>query len=78
MDILKQLADTFLDWEAMGEVIPKMFAVGLPNTLVLAIISGIIGTVLGMALALMGISRNPVARWITRVYTDILRGLPRC
>ena len=76
MDILKQLADTFLDWEAMGEVIPKMFAVGLPNTLVLAIISGIIGTVLGMALALMGISRNPVARWIARVYTDILRGLP--
>ncbi|MGN6443639.1 MAG: ABC transporter permease subunit, partial [Arthrobacter sp.] len=76
MDILKQLADTFLDWKAMGEVIPKMFAVGLPNTLVLAIISGIIGTALGMLLALMGISRNAVARWIARVYTDILRGLP--
>ena len=76
MDILKQLADTFLDWKAMGEVIPKMFAVGLPNTLVLAIISAIIGTALGMLLALMGISRNAVARWIARVYTDILRGLP--
>lgn len=76
MDILKQLADTFLDWKAMGEVIPKMFAVGLPNTLVLAIISGIIGTALGMLLALMGISRNSAARWIARVYTDILRGLP--
>ncbi|MEV7637450.1 amino acid ABC transporter permease [Pseudarthrobacter enclensis] len=76
MDILKQLADTFLDWEAMGEVIPKMFAVGLPNTLVLAVISGLIGTLLGMALALMGISRNPLARWIARIYTDVLRGLP--
>ncbi|BCW49137.1 hypothetical protein StoSoilB13_14790 [Arthrobacter sp. StoSoilB13] len=76
MDILKQLADTFLDWEAMGEVIPKMFAVGLPNTLVLAVISGIIGTLLGMALALMGISRNAAARWIARIYTDVLRGLP--
>ena len=76
MDILKQLADTFLDWEAMGEVIPKMFAVGLPNTLVLAVISGLIGTLLGMALALMGISRNAVARWIARIYTDVLRGLP--
>ncbi|MDQ0663674.1 polar amino acid transport system permease protein [Arthrobacter ulcerisalmonis] len=76
MDILKQLADTFLDWKAMGEVIPKMFAVGLPNTLVLAIISGIIGTAIGMLLALMGISRNAAARWIARVYTDILRGLP--
>ncbi|BCW55253.1 amino acid ABC transporter permease [Arthrobacter sp. FX8] len=76
MDILKQLADTFLDWKAMGEVIPKMFAVGLPNTLVLAIISGIIGTALGMLLALMGISRNAAARWVARIYTDILRGLP--
>ncbi|MEZ2388967.1 amino acid ABC transporter permease [bacterium RCC_150] len=76
MDILKLLSETFLDWKAIGEVIPKMFAVGLPNTLVLAVTSGIIGTVLGMALALMGISRNAAARWIARVYTDILRGLP--
>jgi polar amino acid transport system permease protein len=76
MDILKLLSETFLDWKAIGEVIPKMFAVGLPNTLVLAVTSGVIGTVLGMLLALMGISRNAVARWIARVYTDILRGLP--
>jgi polar amino acid transport system substrate-binding protein len=74
----EQLADTFLDWEAMAEVIPKMFAVGLPNTLVLAVISGIIGTLLGMALALMGISRNAAARWIARIYTDVFRGLPAC
>jgi len=76
MDILNQLADTFFDWEAMGQVIPKMFAVGLPNTIVLAVVSGIIGTALGMLLALMGISRNAAARWVARIYTDILRGLP--
>ncbi|WP_427008239.1 amino acid ABC transporter permease [Pseudarthrobacter sp. H2] len=76
MDILKQLGETFLDWKAMGAVIPMMFAVGLPNTLVLAVTSGIIGTLLGMVLALMGISRNAAVRWIARVYTDILRGLP--
>jgi polar amino acid transport system permease protein len=76
LGILKQLGDTFLDWKAMGEVIPMMFAVGLPNTLVLAVTSGIIGTLLGMVLALMGISRNAAARWMARVYTDVLRGLP--
>ncbi|UKA64864.1 amino acid ABC transporter permease [Arthrobacter sp. FW306-04-A] len=76
MEILKLLSETFLDWKAIGEVLPKMFAVGLPNTLVLAVTSGVIGTVLGMLLALMGISRNAGARWIARVYTDILRGLP--
>ncbi|WP_414004301.1 amino acid ABC transporter permease [Pseudarthrobacter sp. IC2-21] len=53
-----------------------MFAVGLPNTLVLAVTSGVIGTALGMLLALMGISRNAAARWIARIYTDVLRGLP--
>lgn len=76
MDILKQLADTFFNWQLIGEVIPKMFAVGLPNTIVLALVSGVIGTAIGMLLALMGISRNPVARWIARIYTDVLRGLP--
>jgi len=76
VDILKLLSDTFLDWKAIGDVLPKMFAVGLPNTLVLAVTSGVIGTVLGMVLALMGISRNAAARWIARIYTDVLRGLP--
>jgi len=76
MDILKLLSDTFLDWNAIGAVLPKMFAVGLPNTLVLAVSSGVIGTVLGMLLALMGISRNAGARWVARIYTDVLRGLP--
>jgi polar amino acid transport system permease protein len=76
MDYLNQLAETFLNWKVIGEVLPSMVAVGLPNTLVLAAISGIIGTLLGMVLALMGISRNPVARWTARIYTDVFRGLP--
>ncbi len=76
MDVLEQLAKTFFDWEAMGEVIPNMLTVGLPNTLILAVSSALIGCVLGMVLAVMGISRNPIPRWIARVYTDIFRGLP--
>jgi polar amino acid transport system permease protein len=76
MDYLNNLGETFFDWRVIGEVLPAMFTVGLPNTIVLALSSGIIGTVLGMILALMGISRNPVARWIARVYTDVFRGLP--
>jgi polar amino acid transport system permease protein len=76
MDTLSRLGETFLDWKAIGEVLPTMFAVGLPNTLIIALISGLIGTLLGILLALMGISRNPVARWVARIYTDIFRGLP--
>ncbi|MGB2722318.1 MAG: amino acid ABC transporter permease, partial [Rhodococcus sp. (in: high G+C Gram-positive bacteria)] len=35
-----------------------------------------IGTVLGMLLALAGLSRTRWLRWPARVYTDIFRGLP--
>ncbi|WP_415855591.1 amino acid ABC transporter permease [Sinomonas sp. G460-2] len=76
MDYLNNLGSTFFDWKVIGEILPAMFTVGLPNTLVLAVSSAIIGTVLGLVLALMGISRNPVARWIARGYTDVFRGLP--
>lgn len=76
MDVLEQLAKTFFDWEAMGAVVPEMLTVGLPNTLILAVSSGVLGCLLGMVLAMMGISRNPIPRWIARIYTDIFRGLP--
>jgi len=76
MDVLDQLLKTFFDWQAMGAVVPEMLTVGLPNTLILAVSSGVLGSILGMVLAVMGISRNPVPRWIARVYTDIFRGLP--
>ena len=39
-------------------------------------VSGVLGTILGMILALCGISRSRWLRWPARVYTDIFRGLP--
>ncbi|WP_026555560.1 amino acid ABC transporter permease [Arthrobacter sp. 35W] len=76
MDAFEQFLKTFFDWKAMGEVVPHLLTVGLPNTLILAVSSGILGCIFGLLLAVMGISRNRVARWIARVYTDVLRGLP--
>ncbi len=76
MDTLEQLGNTFFDWQAMVEVLPELLTVGLPNTIMLALASGIIGTIVGMILAIMGISRNRALRWIARIYTDIFRGLP--
>lgn len=76
MDAFQQLLKTFFDWDAMLQVLPNLLTVGLPNTLILAVISGILGTILGLGLAMMGLSRHPIPRWISRVYTDIFRGLP--
>ncbi|MGW4636106.1 ABC transporter substrate-binding protein/permease [Nocardia sp. NPDC004415] len=73
---LQQLGDTFFDWSLYRKAFPDLIKTGLPNTLILAVVSGVLGTVLGMILAVMGISRTRWLRWPARVYTDIFRGLP--
>lgn len=73
---LAQLGDTFFDWELYKRAFPDLLKVGLPNTLILALVSGVVGTVLGMLLAVAGLSRTRWLRWPARVYTDIFRGLP--
>ncbi|WP_280474346.1 ABC transporter substrate-binding protein/permease [Nocardia asiatica] len=73
---VQQLKDTFFDWSLYRKAFPDLFKTGLPNTLILAIVSGALGTVLGMLLAVAGISRTRWLRWPARVYTDIFRGLP--
>ncbi|MGX9788795.1 ABC transporter substrate-binding protein/permease [Mycobacterium sp. MMS18-G62] len=73
---LSQLKDSFLDWNLYKQAIPDLFTTGLPNTLILTVSASVIGLVLGMALAVAGISRARWLRWPARVYTDIFRGLP--
>ncbi|MGV0781104.1 ABC transporter substrate-binding protein/permease [Mycolicibacterium sp. XJ775] len=73
---LTQLADSFLDWDLYKQAIPDLLRTGLPNTLILTVCASIIGLVLGMVLAVAGISRSRWLRWPARVYTDIFRGLP--
>ena len=76
MDILTTLRETFFDLDAMRAALPELVRVGLPNTLVLALTSAVIGTVLGMVLAVGGLSQRRWLRWPARVFTDIFRGLP--
>ena len=47
-----------------------------PTLLLLALVSGVLGTLLGLLLAVAGISRSRWLRWPARIYTDIFRGLP--
>ncbi|NKZ12845.1 ABC transporter permease subunit [Mycolicibacterium septicum DSM 44393] len=73
---LAQLADSFLDWDLYKQAVPDLLRTGLPNTLILTVCASVIGLVLGMVLAVAGISRSRWLRWPARVYTDIFRGLP--
>ncbi|WP_026373099.1 amino acid ABC transporter permease [Agrococcus lahaulensis] len=76
MDWLDNLIKTFLDFEAMWLVLPQLLGVGLVNTLVISLAATAIGVVLGMIVAIMGISPSKWLRVPARVYTDIFRGLP--
>ena len=76
MDPLRTLWETFFDWESMREALPEMITVGLPNTLILAVTAALLGSAMGIVLAVAGISRTRWLRWPARVYTDVFRGLP--
>ena len=76
MNVLSTLWGTFFDVDAMRAALPDLLRVGLRNTLVLALFSAVIGTVIGMGLAVAGLSRTRWLRWPARIYTDIFRGLP--
>ncbi|GAA3958193.1 ABC transporter substrate-binding protein/permease [Gordonia caeni] len=73
---LAQLKDTFFNWDLYKKAFPELIKTGLPNTIILALASGVIGTIAGMLLAVAGISRSRWLRWPARIYTDVFRGLP--
>ena len=73
---LTQLREAFLNWDLYRQAIPDLFRTGLPNTLILTFFASIIGLVLGLVLAVAGISRSRWLRWPARIYTDVFRGLP--
>jgi polar amino acid transport system substrate-binding protein len=73
---LAQLRDSFFDWDLYKQTFPVLLKTGLPNTLILTVSSSLIGLVVGMALAVAGISHARWLRWPARMYTDMFRGLP--
>jgi polar amino acid transport system substrate-binding protein len=74
--VLSQLRESFLDWDLYKKAVPDLIKTGLPNTLILTLSASVIGLLLGLVLAVAGISRSRWLRWPARTYTDIFRGLP--
>ena len=76
IDWFERLRATFLDFGAMGDVLPSMIGTGLKHTLILSLAATALGLLLGMLLAVMGVSRSRWLRVPARIYTDVFRGLP--
>jgi polar amino acid transport system permease protein len=67
---------TFLDLQVILETFPRLLAEGLRNTLLIAFLSILAGVVIGMAMAVLLLSKRWWLRLPARVYVDVFRGLP--
>ncbi|MBN7122149.1 amino acid ABC transporter permease [Erwinia billingiae] len=76
MDIFEILRKTFFDFPSMLQVLPQLLGTGLINTLIISLCATVLGTSIGLLLALMGISPSRWLRIPARLYTDLFRGLP--
>lgn len=76
MNGLQRLGETFFSWPQMHTILVPMIEVGLLNTIILSISAILLGTVLGMLLAIMLVSRSALIRMPARLYVDVFRGLP--
>ena len=74
--MLDNVLHSFFDLHSMAAVLPEVLAYGLRNTLVLALAATVIGILLGLVLAVMGVSGSRWLRVPARTYTDVFRGLP--
>jgi len=76
MERLERFRKTFLDFDHIWSVVPDLVLIGIPNTIILALIAVAIGIVLGLFTAMLLISGTRIFRWPARAYVDVFRGLP--
>jgi polar amino acid transport system permease protein len=76
VDGLRKVWETFFDLHLIGSTLPTLVKVGLPNTLLLAVLASLIGLVVGLLVATGLISGIRALVIPCRVYVDILRGVP--
>ena len=73
---MNSLLSNFFNWQLIWDSLGDLLTYGLRNTLTLSLSSVLIGSIIGMVLAVMGISHRRWLRLPSRIYTDIFRGLP--
>lgn len=70
------IIDSFFNWDQIKAILPDLVMIGLPNTLILAFGAMILGTIIGILVALASVSKRKLLRIPARIYVDLLRGLP--
>jgi His/Glu/Gln/Arg/opine family amino acid ABC transporter permease subunit len=76
MERFERFRKTFFDLDHILAVVPDLVLIGIPNTIILALIAVLIGIALGLFTAMLLISNSIMLRWPARAYVDVFRGLP--
>lgn len=65
------------EWDVVGEYLFNPLVLeGVRNTIVLTIVTGITGTLLGLLVATMRLSRSPLLRGIATTFVGFMRAIP--
>lgn len=73
---LERVWNTFIDWDVFQAVFPKLLTQGVPNTILLTIYSSLIGTTVGLLLAVAMMSTKRIWSTPSSWYVNIMRALP--
>ena len=75
--LARAFADGQIEWSYVGRflTVPVILA-GIANTMVMAVLAMALGIVLGIVVAIMRLSPNPVLKSVAAGYTWLFRGLP--
>jgi len=73
----RAFANGQIEWSYVGRFLTaKVILEGIVNTIVMAVLAMALGIVLGVAVAIMRLSPNPVLRSVAAGYTWLFRGTP--
>lgn len=70
------LVRTFLNADVIVDTFPRLLAEGVWNTLLIALLSIVVGVVIGLVGAVLLLSTRWWVRLPARIYVDVFRGLP--
>ncbi|MDP8957975.1 MAG: ABC transporter permease subunit, partial [Actinomycetota bacterium] len=59
-----------LNWNQLQQLLD-----GTLVTIQVFVLAALLGTVLSLVFGVMGLSKNPIHRWVSRVYVEVARGV---
>ena len=71
-----KLRNAMFRWDIVKEQFPRILTQGAKNTIIYTVIGFALGLTLGLAFALMRLSKVRAYRWFAATYIEVFRGIP--